>query len=76
MSAPSITLNIYFFILSNSLAVLPGSLCCLFPVLGKVPADHRYTVVDTVTLLEMLTTTLDQAPQVATLTNELANATY
>ena len=33
-------------------------------------------VADTVTLLEMLTTALDQAPQVATLTNELANATH
>ena len=33
-------------------------------------------IVDTVTLLEMLTTALDQAPQVATLTNELANATH
>ena len=33
-------------------------------------------IADTVTLLEILTTALDQAPQVATLTNELANATH
>ena len=33
-------------------------------------------VADTVTLLEMLTTTPDQAPQVTTLANELANATH
>ena len=33
-------------------------------------------VTDTVTLLEILTTAPDQAPQVATVTNELANATH
>ena len=33
-------------------------------------------VTDTVTLLEMLITAPDQAPQVATVTNELANATH
>ena len=33
-------------------------------------------VADTVTLLEILTTAPDQAPQVTTLTNELANATH
>ena len=33
-------------------------------------------VTDTVTLLEMLTTAPDQAPQVATVTNELPNATH
>ena len=33
-------------------------------------------VANTMTLLEMLPTALDQAPQVATLTNELANATH
>ena len=33
-------------------------------------------VTDTMTLLEMLPTALDQAPQIATLTNELANATH
>ena len=40
--------------------------------------DHTTTqaVTDTVTLLEILTTAPDQAPQVATVTNELANATY
>ena len=39
-------------------------------------ADPTITqaVSDTVTLLEMLTTAPDQAPQVTTLTNELANA--
>ena len=41
-------------------------------------ADPTITqaIADTVTLLEMLTTAPDQAPQVATLTNELANATH
>ena len=41
-------------------------------------ADPKTTqaVVDTVTLSEMLTTTLDQAPQVATLTNKLENAIH
>ena len=33
-------------------------------------------VADTIALLEMLTTAPNQAPQVATLTNELANTTY
>ena len=33
-------------------------------------------VTDMVTLLEMLTTALDQAPQVTILTNELLNATH
>ena len=41
-------------------------------------ADSTITqaVADTVTLLEMLTTVPDQAPQGTTLTNELANATH
>ena len=33
-------------------------------------------ITDTVTLLDMLTTAPDQAPQVATITNELANAIH
>ena len=45
-------------------------------VLEMVDPTASQAVTDTVTLLEMLTTATDQAPQVATLTNELANATH
>ena len=45
-------------------------------VLETADPPITQAVTDTVTLLEMLTTALDQAPQVATLTNELANATH
>ena len=45
-------------------------------VLETADPTTTQAVADTVTLLEMLTTTPDQAPQVTTLTNELANATH
>ena len=45
-------------------------------VLETADPPITQAVADTVTLLEMLTTAPDQAPQVATLTNELANATH
>ena len=45
-------------------------------ILETADPPTTQAVIDTVTLLEMLTTILDQALQVATLTNKLANATY
>ena len=45
-------------------------------VLEMVDPTTSQAVTDMVTLLEMLTAAPDQAPQVATLTNELANATH
>ena len=45
-------------------------------VLEMVDPPTTQAIADTVTLLEMLTTTPDQAPQAVTITNELANATY
>jgi len=45
-------------------------------VLDTADPTTTQAVTDTVTLLEMLTTAPDQAPQVATVTNELANATH
>ena len=45
-------------------------------VLETTDPTTSQAVTDTVTLLEMLPTAPDQAPQVATLTNELANATH
>ena len=45
-------------------------------VLKTAHPTTSQAVTDTVTLLEMLTAAPDQAPQVATLTNELANATH
>ena len=45
-------------------------------VLKTIDPTTTQAVADTVTLLEMLTTAPDQAPQVTTLTNKLANATH
>ena len=45
-------------------------------VLKTADPPTTQAIIDTVTLLEMLTTALDQAPQVATLINKLANATH
>ena len=45
-------------------------------VLETADPTTTQAVTDTVTLLEMLTTAPDQAPQVATVTNEVANATH
>ena len=45
-------------------------------ILEMVDPPTIQAVADTITLLEILTTAPDQAPQVATLTNKLANATY
>ena len=45
-------------------------------VLETADPTTMQAIADTVTLLEMLTTRPDQVPQVATLTNELANATH
>ena len=45
-------------------------------VLEMADPTTTQAVEDTVTLLEMLTAAPDQAPQVATLTNKLANATH
>ena len=45
-------------------------------VLETADPTTTQPVTDTVTLLEMLTTAPNQAPQVATITNELANATH
>ena len=45
-------------------------------VLETADPTTTQAITDTVTLLEMLTTAPDQAPQVATVTNELANATH
>jgi len=45
-------------------------------VLETADPTTSQAVTDTVTLLEMLTTAPDQAPQVATVTNELENATH
>ena len=45
-------------------------------VLETADPTISQAVTDTVTLLEMLTSAPDQAPQVAILTNELANATH
>ena len=45
-------------------------------VLELADPTTTQAVADTVTLLEMLTTAPNQAPQVTTLTNELANATH
>ena len=45
-------------------------------ILETVDPTIIQAIEDTITLLEMLTATLDQAPQVATLTNELANTTH
>ena len=45
-------------------------------VLETADPTISQAVTDTVTVLEMLTTATDQAPQVPTLTNELANATH
>ena len=45
-------------------------------VLETVDPTTTQAITDTITLLEMLTTAPDQAPQVTTLTNELANAAH
>ena len=45
-------------------------------VLETADPTTNQAIADTVTLLEMLTTAPDQAPQVTTFTNELANATH
>ena len=45
-------------------------------VLEMADPTTTQAIMDTFTLLEMLTTTPDQPPQVATVTNELANATH
>ena len=45
-------------------------------VLKTADPTTTQAITDTVTLLKMLTTAPDQAPQVATITNELANATH
>ena len=45
-------------------------------VLETADPTTMQAVTDTVTLLEMLTTVPDQAPQVATVTNKLANTTH
>ena len=45
-------------------------------ILETVDPTITQAVIDTITLLEMLTTAPNQGPQVATVTNELANATY
>ena len=45
-------------------------------VLEMADPTTTQAIADTVTLFEMLTTAPDQAPQVATRTNELANATH
>ena len=45
-------------------------------VLKTADPTTSQAITDTVTLLEILTTAPDQAPQVTTLTNELANATH
>ena len=45
-------------------------------VLEMADPTTTQAVMDTVTLLEMLTTAPNQAPQVVTVTNELANATH
>ena len=45
-------------------------------VLETADPTTTQAVTDTLTLLEMFTTAPDQAPQVATVTNELANATH
>ena len=45
-------------------------------VLKRVDPTTIQAVANTVTLLEMLTTAPDQAPQIATLTNKLANTTH
>ena len=47
-----------------------------FKVLETADPTTTQAVTNTVTLLEMLTTAPDQVPHVATVTNELANATH
>ena len=47
-----------------------------YNVLETADLTTTQAIADTVTLLEILTTALDQAPQVATLTNKLVNTTH